>query len=98
MRLNSQGVNIRVHHRIQCCKDHAVPFNGSTTLKSLGNNGHVEVPTAGLGAFMTGVQMALIFHQELYRREHVRKPFLYRRDPWAAHGNTRLNGLTDTFL
>lgn len=90
-------MDVGLHHAVQGCKDHAVAFDGPAARKGLGNDCHVEVPAAGPGAFMTGMQVALIFHQQLHWGERFRQPLFYRGDARAAHGNTLLNGLTVTF-
>ncbi len=59
---------------------------------------YLKMTGSALGAFMPGMQMALIFHLQHDRRKSLGEFRLYRSYALDGHGSTRLKGLTVTLL
>ena len=70
--------------------------NLAASSKSVSNDDYLEMTTAIFSSRVTGMQVTLVFDEQLVWREGVGEYCLYFGGAATRHGNTRLNGLTVT--
>ncbi len=90
-------MNIRFHQRAQCLVDEPVTFNAAATGKFVSNNRYIKMSATVPGSSVPGVQVALVFYQQVVRRKLLLQDRLNRCRSVATQGSTLLNGFTVTF-
>ena len=94
--LNTQSVDVSFHHALQRSEHQAVASEGLQAFKMLGHNMDAEVSLAIARARMSYMEMTLIDHLQLQRREFLLQLRLDLRKACVAHGKTCLKGFTIT--
>jgi hypothetical protein len=89
-------MDVGLHQGAQCRIYQPVTLNTAPAVEGIGDNGHLEVAHTVAGTSVPGVKVALVSHLEIRRRKFRREPLLDRFDTGVGHGNTRLNGFTET--
>ena len=91
-------MDICLHHVAKRVIHHTVAFERSFPSKRRGDDGDIEVTKTILCTSMSRMQVTLVFHLQMRRRECLTQQHFDARDTFDGHGRTFLNGLTVTLL
>lgn len=94
--MNAQSVNIAFDVWAERSINHSVPRYAATSVELLRHNSDIKVPFAFPGAGVPGMQVALVFDQQLGRLERRHQQALNFCNAFGSHGSTGLKGLTLT--
>jgi hypothetical protein len=70
-RNNTNRMNVGIHEATQCFMDQSMSLKKTNAAELLGCNQDSEMALTGSGAFMSGVEMALVDDLELRRMERL---------------------------
>jgi hypothetical protein len=73
-----------------------VAFNATAAIECIGNDDNLEMSTTISGTCMTGMQVALVFDEQVVGRKYFGQQRFNFGATLGTHGNTGLNGLTVT--
>ncbi len=89
-------MNIRSQKFSQGIINHSVALNPTLSLEFLRYDRNVEMSAPVFGAFMAGMQVALVFDEQFCRMKASLQLFPDRCRAVLSHGRTSLKGFTVT--
>ena len=94
--MNAKRMDFILHHVGEGIVNHSMPFQRRHTGKYRGYDIHRVMTATGFGAFVAGVQCAVITDFQAFGSEHGIQAFLNALHPVVHQGSTFLKGLTIT--